>query len=485
MAYKIIDGIDKSMSNETIQLKNLSSRLMSSPDKLLGVTTLFKDSVTPLSSILFSKGYYSGDLSKVTNPKAANYTITKNRRVRWDVKGCERRKGRFVKAATVDFDSDRMGYRQSIITLYLDTNWFSPKDVLVLADHRTLVHVVDDMLPEQDTDGSWMYKVKLVTGNKDSYIPASMLAAGEEIGFGHTGFEEMSETAYEKYTFPDQYESTMTIQRMKWSISGSASQTGTSIWIQNDKKQTGFIEEADYQMMRRWAYAKEYHMIFGRTTVDEEGNVVLKDTRGNIIEMGSGILEQGDGSLKFQYYKLTEAVIKNVIRNMTTYSNGRDTEVIVAGGWDFIDKFNDLMREILGTLNNGLLEGEGDKKGVNANYSYYKYMGIKFYPIRMTEFFDDPALPESAKGPDGISYSSKRGIFVSLGYIDDNSNKPNIELLALGNRAVRKGMVNGIDKGGDMASSVGGSHNHILSETGVAVRDPKGVAELYPPYPYM
>ena len=36
-------------------------------------------------------------------------------------------------------------------------------------------------------------------------------------------------------------------------------------------------------------------------------------------------------------------------------------------------------------------------------------------------------------------------------------------------------------KGGDMANSVDGMHHHALFETGVALKDRNGIAELYTP----
>jgi len=54
-------------------------------------------------------------------------------------------------------------------------------------------------------------------------------------------------------------------------------------------------------------------------------------------------------------------------------------------------------------------------------------------------------------------------------------------LLALGKRNWLEGEVNGINKGGTMANSVDGMHHHVLFETGVALKDLNGIAEMYTP----
>ena len=79
----------------------------------------------------------------------------------------------------------------------------------------------------------------------------------------------------------------------------------------------------------------------------------------------------------------------------------------------------------------------------------------------------------------GMRNESYRLIFVSLGDID--INQPQIELLALGDRQMKKGTVNGINRGGDMANSVDAMHSHVLTETSIANRDINGIAELYVP----
>jgi hypothetical protein len=44
-----------------------------------------------------------------------------------------------------------------------------------------------------------------------------------------------------------------------------------------------------------------------------------------------------------------------------------------------------------------------------------------------------------------------------------------------------EGEINGINKGGDMANSIDARQKHVLWETGVAMLDINGIAELYRP----
>ena len=57
-----------------------------------------------------------------------------------------------------------------------------------------------------------------------------------------------------------------------------------------------------------------------------------------------------------------------------------------------------------------------------------------------------------------------------------------IELIALGKRSMIKNEISGMTAGKEFTSnSMDGKQVQILSETGIALRNPYGVAELYVP----
>jgi hypothetical protein len=80
----------------------------------------------------------------------------------------------------------------------------------------------------------------------------------------------------------------------------------------------------------------------------------------------------------------------------------------------------------------------------------------------------------------GVAKDSRKGIFASLG--NTIGGDPMIELIALGKRAMIKNQIDGMTSGKDTTSnSMDGKQVQILSETGIALRNPYGVAELYVP----
>lgn len=470
-------GLVKQISNETVMSNHLLQMALSEPEVIPQIATLFDKEESVFTSLLAKKGLTSQGL--YANMSGDNYRVIGNRKVMWPVKGIDRRKG-VILAASSTLISTTPGKGGETINIDTDTNWFSPKDVLELKDHRTLVHVVDDQLPLEVGPGRWRYATRMVRSSKDEYIDPTLLAAGSEVGFAYTMFEEMSETAYEKYTFNNWTGTWMTIQRMKWSISGTAAQMNTKKYWITHNGEFAWVTEAEMQMLKRWAAAREYQTLFGRGTVTETDEVLLRDLKGREIVGGDGLLNVGDGSLKFPINRLTKDVLKNIMRNMQIFAdvNGK-LEIAVIAGQEFMFQWSELMESMGLALNqDGMVEGTGSAKGINATYSFYEFNNVRFIPT-WNRFFDNPGRP-SNKNAYGVEKESMRAIFVSLGQADLGTN--NVELLALGNRQFRKGTIAGIDVGGDqMKSSVDGQHTHVLSETGIRVTNMYGVAEVFVP----
>lgn len=486
---RFVNGHPKELANQTLTSRELMKYAISAPEILPYVATLFANQHTSFSSLLAQKGLVSGNLYSETNPKSKNYRVVGNRKVMWKVAGQKIRKARIVPGpdgATYNdaFNQDQQpGKGGAPVTIYIDTNWFSPKDVLELDDNRTQVHYASNKLPEEVSPSVFAITVKLISRDKSAYIPPSLLAEGKEIGWLFTAFEEMSETAYEKYTFGDMAYSHMTIQRMKWSISGTAQEmTPNQVWVEHNgvKLVTNW---QDLEMLERWAIARENQLIFGKGTVDEKDNIYLKDMENREIIIGDGLLEQGEGSFRMPYNGLSKTILHNVMKNMQLYANNDGvTEVAVIGGQDALWDFHDLMTPLM--INSGagnkIVEGEGSAKGINLDVEYYQYAKVRFVPVWF-KFFDNPGRPQSVT-VNGRNPESGRMIFLSLG--NTKYNQPNVELLALGKRSFIRGEVNGMNEGGDMSNSVDGKSVHVLSETGIALHDPYGVAELYIPYKY-
>lgn len=471
---RILPGSAKQYANQTTTTQHLANFLVSNPEWLPNVFTMFDSQFTAFSSLLTRRNMYEGKLA--LKPNSKGYTVVGNRKVMWNVKGMPERKITFVKDA--EYVGSNPGQYQTIIKIFCDSNWLSPKEVIGLADdHRSQLYNATDALPEEDLGlNCFTYKMKVNTNNPADYVDATLLKAGMEANVLFTQYEEMSKTAQEKYTFDESASTYMTIQRLKWSMSGSAEATKTGVvWMEHNGVYT-WATKAQLEAMQRAAMYRENQLMFGKSTVDPNGKIIMKTLEGYEVCAGDGITNQGDGAWKLPYNDLTMKVMEDLMSNVKIYNGDDGPEVaLICGNW-FRGKFNELMLNKAG-VESKVVEMNGTGKGINMDYDYYKWNGVKIIPTAVP-FFDSP-FRASLVDENGIKLSSKRAIIVSMGNV--GINEPAVELLALGNRDWLEGEINGINKGGDMANSVDGMSHHILWETGVALRDIDGVAELYSP----
>lgn len=450
------------------------------PEIMMNVMNLFESNYTAFSSLLARKGLTSKGL--YSGLDTGDFRVVGNRKVQWPIKGYPIRKGVIVSAPA----GDTPGLNGAAISLVINTDFFSVNDSLELVDRRTLLHVLSKT---KTGDNAWTYSVVLKYNQVGSFIDPTLIAVGKEIGFGHTSFPELSEDGGEKTTYHEWHTEWMNIQRMKYTISGSAKHH--KLWIEHRGKRMWDYAQ-NIEMMQRWALAQEHYNIFGRATVDANDKVYLKDLSSRDVISGNGIRAQGDSSMKYQYNTLSIQMLERVMSDIQLMSNTSEgvQEVAVIGGQTFHNNFQRLMRDVLQQNPVPLYERAKDGDGIRTAFSWYEFGGVRLNVVR-SPYFDAPYRPIERDSL-GNSNFSENAMFVSLG--NTIGGMPNVQLTTLGNeegdrRFVLK-MINGMAGNGpsvsngatgriELASSpVDGMQVHVLSESGVIMRNPFGFAEL-------
>ncbi len=459
---RYLPGQPKDIAHESITSYSLMSHAIADPDILPTVFSLWQEDVTPLSSILNMKGLKSRGL--FDNMKASGYRVVKSNVVQFPMENSKKRKSRVVRFVSNAYPT-QPGMFQAPFQVVLDNNWPGPKEVIELNDNFTKLYVYDDQIPVEVEDG-FMYNVKLITKIKESFVDPALLAAGSEVGTMQTMYEhDFSETGTEKYTFDGWGTAYMTLQRLKYSYSGTAAAMGEGKKWTMHNGQVTYLTHAENEMMRRAAEYHEYQIIFGEGTVALDGEILMKDSKGREIMAGDGLLHAGDGAYEYHYNGWTMEKLESVMEDMDLRA-GRDgkVEVVLLGGTKCVNGFSRLMRQAGFITDRNNVEGSGGDKGVNNDYSYYEFGGVRIIPKRW-RFFDSEGRPTQYLG-DGTKRSSWDGLFVPLGMDTKGNNL--VELIQL--RPMKTGTVSGIDKGGEMATSIDGSHKHVLFQTGIVSR---------------
>ena len=480
---RYVPGIDPQVNNETINSHMLIKHMVSEPDILPGVTKLWRNDITPFSSMLADRNMFSRKLSEGFS--SSQYKVVSQNHVQYAIESSDRVVVRLVEgpngaAFKCDAYPTQPGRNQSVVTLYVDTDWLSPKDIFEFADNETLGYIFDERVPEPISTGGYAINIKLDTRYENSYIDLDLLKEGMEIGFVMTAFEhDFSETAYEKYTFDGWGHAYMTVQRAKYSYSGTAeAMMEGARWIEHNNKMT-FLTKAQDKMMRRFAGMNEYANIFGKGTVTDKGKVLLKDSRGREIMIGDGVLNQGEGAFEYPFHTWNRAFLEGIMNDVRIKSgkNGK-IEIAAMFGSHVYNAFQRMMDENnIKMQTEKVWEESGDGLGYKGTYSFYEFGGVRVIP-QLYPWFDHPDRPKMIL-EDGTIKSGWEGIFVALGDTTEGNN--GVELITLRNR-LKIGSINGINKGGDnMANSIDGGHHHILFQSGIVNRNQEGVARIYRP----
>jgi hypothetical protein len=465
---RLLPGYAPQISNESISSYHFITHAINDPD-ILPTLYSIKEMESPLSSLLNLKGLKTRNLTEATFTNKIR--VVGSNHIMYAIPASDLRKVHIVENVDgVTFDSNiyptQPGKNQSAFYIYTDSNWIGPKEVIQLNDNRTQLYVYDPNLPVEVAEGVWRYEVKLKTNSYDNYVNTDLLASQSECMPISTAYEhDFSETANEKYTFPTWGHSYLTLQRVKYSYSGTAEAMKENKKWYIHKGNKGFLTEAEEQMMMRAAKYAEHDNIFGQGTVTEDGKVLLHDKLGREVIAGSGILNQGDGAYDFPYVKWNKKFLQELMKDIDLRI-GEDglTEVALIGGKEVTSGFSSVMREYGITMNQNIV-GDGADKGINDTYSYYEFDGVRVIPKRYA-YYDSVDVP-TKRLSDGTSLASHEGFLVPLGVT--NGGDRQIELVQL--RKPTMGSINGINKGGEgMATSVDGTSVHFLFQTGVICR---------------
>ena len=475
---RYLPGQPADIANESISSRNLLDAAVANADILPTIYTLWEGSETPLSSILALKGLKTKGLFDGFSGKSMR--VVKSNHVQYAIKSSDKRKLYFkadskgVVWSCPSYPS-YPGKNNSSIFVNLDSNWAGHKEIIVLDDNRTHLYIVNTTVPEE-SDGVFVYETKLVTGNRDEYVNTDCLVEGAESTTTMTMYEhDWSETGVEKYTFDGWGHAYMTLQRMKYSYSGTAeAMQADKLWVTHNGH-ASFLTYAENQMMKRAAEYHEYALINGKGTVAMDGEVLMHDKQGREILAGDGILQQNEGAYEYPYNSWSLPFLENIMTDadIRADKNGM-LELAFFTSRANMNAFGRMMRENGFVTQNNNVEGSGAEKGVNNTYKYYELGNVRVI-FKEYPWLDSPARPNKWLD-DGTKLGQYDGFFVPLGLTEGGD--PQIQLVQL--RPPKSGHVDGINVGGAMATSVDGSHKHILWQTGVISR--AKIMRIFRPY---
>ena len=299
----------------------------------------------------------------------------------------------------------------------------------------------------------------------------------------------------ENWVYPSTHTNWLTTMRKKCSVTGKDLTDVT--WIENNGSKLWYFTR-EQQMMDEFMYQQELQRWYGRksitdTTVQRPGantSSVLgtSGTMASSVVTGDGLLAQIDSSNQASYSmgSLTEDIITEFIAKISLNATAAEgNEWVVFTGTEGRLAFHRAMKDLIvapsGAMTGGSMKGVSGDVHLGANFASYSALGNKI-TVAHCPVFDDPNLHSTAGGTNSFGDNrlkeSAKMVFMDFG---KTSGISNVELVTKGaegvNRSMIKkyvaGMVNPYDQKAMLAANADDKFEcHVLSETGIVVRNP-------------
>lgn len=478
---------------ETVAQRSIDGKLLIDqgivdPDFMPTVMSTFVEE-SPFLALLDAKGYKTKGINYSTNAllDGGNYKTVSSYHVQYRIKQNDMRKEHFRSniAGVCFVDSanpTRPGLGKQPFYIYLDSNWIGGKDIILLADGKTQLYVDNEKGGESQPGGVFRYRVKVQGSRLDEYVDVDLMQDGFECQLAQTQHEQdFSTFGNERRTFDGFGDAYLTLQRLKYSYSGTAAAMDknrkvTGRYVRGGDGNEAFLTRAHEEMLRWAARLLDFQLLEGKSTVDQDTKkVVMTDEANKEILSGNGVMYSGDGPVEYpQSNGWTPKFLENLLTDMSEYitadEKGQREAVMLLPQRSKIGL--DLCLSSMGVTQDSNIEGEGDEKFINHTYGGFKLSGIKFYAVEYKNLSQRPGMPLK----DGTRSNEHDGIIVPLGLTPGGQR--GIEMIQL--RPMVQGTVAGLDKGGNVSSSVDGSSEHILLQNGIISQNQ--VFKIYKPY---
>lgn len=483
-------GIRESVAQESITGRLLLDMGIAEPDFVPTMMSLFPDEA-PFISILDIKGFKTKGINYATNWLTDNgryRTVTSNH-VQYKIANSDARKEHFrSNASGVTFEDfanpTKPGLNTQPFYIYVDSNYVGGKDVFLLGDGRTQLWCDNERGGESASGGVFRYKVKIKGNNKDEYVDPLIMSDGYECQLVQTAHEQdFSAFGNERYNFGAYGEAYLSLQRLKYSWSGTAAamiknKKVDGRWVEygGGKGNATFLTYAHEEMLRFAARFADFQLLEGKCTVSvDTKKVVLTDENNKEILAGAGAMYSGDGPIEYpQSNGWTEKWINTFMTDISQYitmdETGERSAAVILPNRSYVD-FNLCMKD-MGLTQNMNIIGEGSEKIMNNTYKGYNLAGMTLYVVESKHMSQRPGLPLN----DGTKTSDYMGYVLPLG--NTGGGSPGAQLIQL--RPMVEGTVAGLDQGGNISSSVDGSSVHILWQNGVIYENQPIL--IYKPY---
>jgi len=299
----------------------------------------------------------------------------------------------------------------------------------------------------------------------------------------------------EGYAYPETHRNHLTLSRRKCKINGIDLHDVT--WVEHNGHRLWYFTK-EQQMTDQFMYELELNRWFGKSSMDS--GIAFPGDQGDpnaagLPIMGDGILAQiaSVNNLTAGAVGITEGELLKFIGHLSLNSLApTGNEYVVFTGMQGMIQFQQAMTAHLATMGGsaGLIaDKNGEGVSVGSNFTSYTALGNNIKLVH-NPCFDDPNISklESGIASGDFNSASLSGLMVFMD-MSVQDGVANVELIAKGaegfNRNYVKKYVPGMINPNDPSSMMAANGNdtfecHILSESGIIIRNPQSCGVIKP-----
>ena len=282
---------------------------------------------------------------------------------------------------------------------------------------------------------NYVYEVQLMTGNLSLFVPVGHLAAGsrwsEDYGLvSHTLSDRGNKVVH---VSPWEMENTMSTIRKEYKVPGEMIRMGKNqplaFAFVDDKGETrtAWLDQLGWDFSTQFRREQAKLLLYGRSTMLDDGTFGMKDYNGYVIEAGYGMYEQIEGSNYFSYTDFNLDYLTDVAVGLTFGQvPGDRREMVLSTGeyglYQFHRAAEDKASSITYLQDSSRIYHTGDgKMGIQGQFAEYKTVnGIKFK--LMLDPLKDDNVRNKRLHPSGGLASSYNYDIIDFGTTNGESN---------------------------------------------------------------
>jgi len=391
----------------------------------------------------------------------------------------------------------RPGIGNSTFWIHFAEPKFKKTDVIV--GHKPDLYALRIMEDYVVSGANYAYKVQLVTGDEDLFMPAEELAQGKKFS-GEYGLVEdtlSKEGNGMSFSSPMKMRNRLSMIRKEAVIPGNMIAKGKNApmaWKFKDasgKVHSRWISKLDWEMLKQFRADRARLAYGGKSTLKADGSFSMKGSSGYEIKAGFGLLEQIAPTNVFHYNNFTADYLTDLAMSLSygkLPEDQRNFKLVTGeyGAIQFHKAIEDKASSITYMRNMDRMNYGGGKMSLGGQFVKYATVNGITFEIVIDSMKDDH-IRNKERNSEGILKSSLEYELLDFG---TSAGEPNIQKVAIKGEEewfnYIPGMRDPFSAAGSgnapkqIVSKVDGYELHRMYQGGILIKNPTKCARILP-----